>query len=143
MEYIEAPLSLDGSEGLLAIAVRASYAVPPGIQFHTDKDQPLQLATMGWAEGHVVPPHVHLRRERVADRTQEFMLVRSGRVYVSIFTSARELVRTVTLDAGDCILLLSGGHSMQADSDASILYVKTGPYTTREEDKVEWTNTSC
>ncbi len=137
LERIHARENFDGSP-LLAIIVRNEYRPAAGVAFHTDRGDSLQLASMRWPCGHKVKPHSHKKRSRVASVTQEVLLIRDGTVELSIYDDARTLVATRILFAGDTAILLAGGHSLMLLSDAHIMEVKSGPYTTREEDKDEW-----
>lgn len=134
---IRAPDSLDGSEGLLAVVVRQRYgAGRKGTTFFTRPEEPLQLAFMRHPPGSVVPAHRHLKNPRNVERTQEVLLVTEGAYELTVYTSAGQEVSRGVLEAGDLVLLLCGGHRLEAMYVWSALYeVKTGPYHGRDRDK--------
>lgn len=135
--HVYAPETLDGGEGLLAIVVRASFRYD-GVTFFTGSDNPQQLAFMCRGAGEKVAPHVHLPRVRAVERTQETLFIRSGRVQLTLYTSDREKVATVVLSDGDCVALVSGGHSLEMLTDVEMFEVKQGPYYGKSRDKVEF-----
>lgn len=138
VEYIFAPPSWDGSEGLLAIIVRASHA-NPGVTFLTDPALPQQLATIDRPSGWEVPPHIHHDWPRQVTRTQEVLVVRRGIITVTFYTSDHLPVCERTLGPCDLVSLIAGGHGVKFITDASLAEVKTGPYAgSREKDKVEF-----
>lgn len=139
LEEIHAPPSMEGSEGLLAIIVRANLS-PEGVgsrvKFLTPPDLQQQLGIISHPKGYVVPPHTHNPIKRAIEGTQEVLIIRSGRVQVLLYTSMGECVASRTLYPNDVILLVSGGHSLIMQEAATILEVKTGPYMGKEVDKL-------
>jgi hypothetical protein len=141
IERIYAPAHIDGGEGLLAIVVRGrSNGVidPPGIQFITERDNPLQLGVINYSAGQIVQAHVHLPNKRTVELTQEVLFVRKGTITVNIFTGHGDSAGYVTLSRGDVILLVAGGHSVIAYDSAEVIEIKQGPYSGKDRDKVEF-----
>lgn len=134
IEEIHAPLTWDGSEGLLAIIVRQDFH-EPGITFFTAPEHSQQVAFMRHPAGHVVEPHTHLFVTREIRQTQEVLFLRRGRLAIDFYTSGRELVRQTVLEAGDVVILLGGGHGFQALEEVELYECKSGPYLGRERDK--------
>lgn len=128
-------------EGLLAVVVFAGHRPPPGRPVHfltADHRDPQQLAVIAYPAGHVVPAHVHREHERTVRQTAEVLVVREGSVFVDVFNSDGRASGSVTLTAGDVILLRRGGHRVTFLSDAVLVEVKNGPYAgSREKDKRE------
>lgn len=141
IEYVHDTITLDGSEGLLAIIVKGDITehIPrtDRARFLTEKDSPLQLGLLHYFKGESVAPHTHLTHKRVTERTQEVLIVKRGSIDVRIYNSAREVIKTINLTEGDLIILLAGGHSLRCFRDAEIVEVKNGPYISREMDKVD------
>lgn len=130
----------DGGEGLLAIVIACDSADAPfsaAARFVTDDKQGLQVGVLRFASDHIVPAHHHVGHERKTVGTQEVLFVRRGWVELSVYTSQRELVQTVTLGPNDVAVLLAGGHSLKCLSTVEIVEVKQGPYM-GAEDKVRW-----
>lgn len=131
VEYIHAPESFDGSEGLLAILVPGDYhgdGTSRAVEFFTTPDLPQQLAYMRHAAGKVIPPHIHHEYRREVRRTCEVLVIRSGVVRVDFFTSGRESAGSRTLRTGDTLLIVAGGHSFTVLEDVEMVELKSGPY---------------
>lgn len=144
IEEIHAPESMEGSEGLLALIIRTYISrdevvhLDPGQQqatFVTDPGLPQQVAVILYGEGAEVPAHVHLPQTRTIRGTQEVILVRKGVLLLCVYTSDGKWVASKTLSRGEVAVLVSGGHSLAALTEAEIVEVKTGPYYGRERDK--------
>lgn len=141
IERIYAPAHIDGGEGLLAIVVRARNHIvvdPPSISFLTEPDNPLQLGVINYKPGQSVPAHIHLPNKRTVELTQEVLFIRKGTITVNMYTGRGDSAGFVTLNRGDVIMLVAGGHSLLSYDDSEIIECKVGPYVGRERDKVEF-----
>jgi mannose-6-phosphate isomerase-like protein (cupin superfamily) len=114
-------------ENLLAIIIR-SYYRKEGIEFFTPNDFSQQLAYMNRPAGYTIQPHVHNVVQREVFHTQEVLFVKSGRVRVDFYDEERRPIESRTLEAGDVILLASGGHGFEMLEPTELIEVKQGPY---------------
>ncbi len=114
-------------ENLLAIIVRAEFR-SDGIKFFTPEDFSQQLAYMNRPAGYTIQPHVHNVVQREVFHTQEVLFVKSGRVRVDFYDEERRPIESRTLEAGDVILLASGGHGLDMIEPTEIIEVNQGPY---------------
>jgi len=130
---------ITAGERLLAIIVRAQVSTEKKYNFLTDQQSPLQLGISSYAGGELITPHAHLRTEVTVPSGQEYILVRSGKLRVTLYDAqTREPLSVQDLNAGDSILLVSGGHGFEVVEPCQILEVKQGPYLSKEKDKVVW-----
>lgn len=113
---------------LFAIIVGKDFD-PPGVQFLTASDLPLQLGYMSHTSGHVIVPHVHNAVRRVVRYTQEVLVIRRGCLRVDFYLSDRTYWRSSILRAGDVILLIAGGHGFEVLEDVEMIEIKQGPYS--------------
>lgn len=60
--------------------------------------------------------------------TQEVIFLKKGRLRVDFYNSQQEYVDSRVLEAGDVILLASGGHGFTILEDVEMFEVKQGPY---------------
>jgi hypothetical protein len=118
----------------LALIVRQSYE-PEGANFITSEDSPLQLGVLKHRPDHTIKPHIHKNPPRTINETQEVLYIAYGKVEADFYASAGKKVASTVLDAGDTILLVSGGHGFNILEDSKIIEVKQGPYHGVEEDK--------
>lgn len=112
---------------VMAIIVRRSYS-KPGISFFTDSALSQQVAYMQHARGKLIEPHLHNPVHREVHLTQEVLLLRKGRMRVDFYDGEKRYLRSSTLEAGDVILLISGGHGFEVLEDLEMFEVKQGPY---------------
>jgi hypothetical protein len=111
----------------MAILVRSEASVD-GIQFFTPGNFSQQLGLMSRPTGYVVPAHTHNLVERTITQTQEVLLLRKGRIRVTIYGSEAQEFSVLEMAPGDVILLAHGGHKIEMLEKSEMLEVKQGPY---------------
>ena len=119
---------------LYAMIIRREYR-QAGTHFFTPGDFSQQLGYMSHPAGHQIRPHIHREIQRDVRRTQEVLLIRSGRVRVDFYHESGELLDSRILVEGDVILLASGGHGFEILDACEMIEVKQGPYL-GDEDKI-------
>lgn len=124
---------------VLAMILRRNFQ-RDGIEFFTPPEFSQQLAYMKRPSGYVIQPHVHNPVKREVQYTKEVLLIRSGSVRVDFYNDDQRYLRSVTLLAGDVILLAYGGHGFQMLEDCEMIEVKQGPYA-GEADKTRFNPT--
>lgn len=118
---------------ILAIIVKADLK-PQKDQFLTDPDSPLQLGVLHYPEKAIVKPHLHRQVTKTTHKNQEFLYLIEGLVKVEFYYK-RKLIQTETLDPGDCLLQLSGGHGFTFLKPSKLVTIKQGPYLGRTREK--------
>jgi mannose-6-phosphate isomerase-like protein (cupin superfamily) len=116
---------IDGD--VCAIVIRAEYD-EPGIQFFTPSTFSQQLAAMSYAPGKVIGAHTHNPVRREVFNTQEALFIRKGKLLVDFYDQKQQYRTSRVLDAGDVILLISGGHGFEVLEALNMVEVKQGPY---------------
>ena len=76
----------DKERQIFAIIISSDYE-QSGIQFFTPPEFSQQLAYMKHEKGKIIEPHVHNEVNREIVRTQEVLIVKSGKVQVDLYTS--------------------------------------------------------
>lgn len=127
-------ISHDGEE--LAIIIKNEYS-NEGIRFFSDPEYSQQVAFMQHKAGHVIQPHMHKEVLRSVRQTNEVLIIKSGKVKVTIYTKEQVFFCERELSAGDLIFLIAGGHGFQMLENAEFIEVKQGPYA-GDEDKVRF-----
>ncbi len=120
----------------LALIIRSDYQ-KDGIEFFTPGDYSQQLAYMHHKKGHIIAPHIHNHMAREVRVTQEVLVIKKGSLRVDFYTRDRQYLKSRILNAGDVILLASGGHGFEALDDLEMLEIKQGPYL-GSDDKVRF-----
>ncbi len=121
---------------LLAIIVSAGFS-KPGVHFFTEDHLSQQLAYMRHKEGKVINPHIHNPVPRNVKYTQEVLFIRRGILKVNFYSNEKEYVENRVLEAGDTVLLVSGGHGFEVIEEVEMIEVKQGPYA-GDDDKVHF-----
>jgi len=117
----------------LAIIIRAGY-VREGITFLTPNEYSQQLGYMKRGAGYRIAAHIHNSVPRAVTFTREVLFVKSGRVRADFYDDDGQYVESRILEAGDVVLLASGGHGFEMLEDSEMIEVKQGPYA-GDEDK--------
>ncbi|MEE4216004.1 MAG: hypothetical protein V2I48_00175 [Xanthomonadales bacterium] len=120
----------------LALIIRKSFE-KDGIEFFTPDDYSQQIGYMRRPTGHMIPPHVHNPVARKVHFTREVLIIRSGKLRVDLYSDDAVYVESAILEAGDIILLASGGHGFEVLEETEIIEVKQGPYA-GDEDKTRF-----
>lgn len=116
----------------LAYIIRADLA-PAATTFLTPPEFKQQVGFVVYPKGGEVARHTHVALERTLVGTSEVIVLRSGRCELDIYDDDHTLVATRTLNPGDVMLMVGGGHGFRMLEDTVLLEVKQGPYTGREE----------
>lgn len=101
---------------------------PGGPGFVTPHDLGLQVAVMERPQSYSIPSHEHLPVPRATVGTQEVLLIRQGTLRADLYDPDRQYVGSVELQAGDAIILITGGHGFFVSEDCLFIEVKQGPY---------------
>jgi hypothetical protein len=112
---------------ILAIIVPHTFN-EPGIHFLTPASFSQQLAYMRHPTGKVIEAHVHNPVVRDTKNTLEVLVLKRGRLRVDFFTKEQTYLESRILEAGDVILLASGGHGFEVLEEIEMIEVKQGPY---------------
>lgn len=122
---------------LLALIVSHRFN-QPGIHFFTPNELSQQLAYMHHPTGKVIQPHVHNPVIREVTYTQEVLFIKNGKLRVDFYNDQQEYLDSRILEAGDVILLVTGGHGFEVLEEIEMIEVKQGPYV-GEQDKTRFT----
>lgn len=124
------------SDKTLAIIIKATYQ-NKGVQFFTPPTFSQQLAYMSHPKGHKIKPHLHNVVIRQVEYTQEVLVIKTGKLRVDFYNDEQIYLESRILEAGDVILLASGGHGFEVLENLEMFEIKQGPYLA-EEDKVRF-----
>ena len=127
---------ITNQEQLLAIIISHRFN-ESGIHFFTPNELSQQLAYMHHPTGKVIQPHVHNPVIREVTYTQEVLFIKSGKLRVDFYNDQQEYLDSRILEAGDVILLVTGGHGFEVLEEIEMIEVKQGPYV-GEQDKTRF-----
>jgi mannose-6-phosphate isomerase-like protein (cupin superfamily) len=121
---------------LLAIILPREFD-RPGVHFFTPDEFSQQLAYMHHPAGKTIAPHVHNPVPRTVQYTLEVLFVKRGKVRVDFYDNGQTYLESRIVQAGDVILLATGGHGFEALEELEMIEVKQGPYA-GERDKTRF-----
>jgi mannose-6-phosphate isomerase-like protein (cupin superfamily) len=113
---------------LFAIILKAGFC-ESGIHFVTPDEFSQQLAYMRHPAGKVIAPHVHNQVPRTVQYTLEVLVLKKGKLRVDFYDEEQVYLHSRVLEAGDVILLATGGHGFEVIEEVEMLEIKQGPYT--------------
>ena len=111
----------------IAIVVYNSHQ-KEGINFFTPNEYSQQLAYMCHKKGKIIGAHTHQPVKRDIHLTQETLLIKKGKLKVNFYDGSQKYLGSRNLEAGDVVLLASGGHGFEVLEDVEMIEVKQGPY---------------
>jgi hypothetical protein len=120
----------------LAFIIRHTYS-SEGVSFFTPPEFSQQLAHIEHPAGKRIAAHVHNVILREVKFTQEVLVIKKGKLRVDFYGLDLHYVCSRTLEAGDVILLSSGGHGFEVLEDVAFVEIKQGPYM-GDQDKVRF-----
>lgn len=112
-------------------------AKTPHTTFFSPAESSFQFGLLAHKAGHQEPPHYHREFERSISDLQQMFVVQRGVVVVELYSDDGDLLREVTLKAGDAIVLIHGVHALRVLEDMQCISVKQGPFLGTEFDKVD------
>ncbi len=128
---------IEHAQKAYALIVRSQATSDEKYNFLTDSRSPLQLGMNFYRSGETIKAHYHLPRHIETEQVQEFLLIGHGRARLTLYDAADQSpFTTLQLEAGDMVLLLSGGHGLEIEEDTKIVEIKQGPYDGKSKDKV-------
>ena len=112
---------------LTSIIIRNDFR-PIGTTFVTSPDLAQQVGFVVYPAGGVIRRHIHKNVDRQNISSSEALIVREGTLEIDIFDQNKSLVATRRLEAGDFVLMVSGGHGFRVLEASILLEIKLGPY---------------
>jgi hypothetical protein len=115
-------------EAILSVVIR-SFAAPEKTSFITPDSFTQQAGFIVYPAGGEIVNHTHKMIARQLTGTPETLFIRKGKLKVRFYNSVRELKGETVVEAGDILMLVSGGHGFSIIEDAILFEIKQGPYT--------------
>ncbi len=112
---------------LTSIIIQRDYR-PDSTTFITNPDLAQQVGFVVYPAGGIIKRHIHKYVDRQNISSSEALIVREGKLEIDIFDQDKNLIATRKLEAGDFVLMVSGGHGFRILEDTILLEIKLGPY---------------
>lgn len=124
----------------IRIAIYIPSSWEKGLMFYSEDQDFMQVGTWNYDEGKQLQAHRHNIVPRATDRTQEVIFVKKGSVESTIYDEYFQILESLRLKEGDCLVLLAGGHGYKIlENDTQVLEIKNGPYPGAEIDRTRLT----
>ena len=105
--------------------------------FFSPAESSFQFGLLAHGAGYQEEPHFHRTVQREIDDLQQMFVVQRGVVAVQLYDDDGHLLREVTLNVGDAIVLIHGVHAIRVVEDMQCISVKQGPFMGVAFDKVD------
>lgn len=105
-------------------------------RFFSPPESSFQFGLLAHEGGYVEPPHYHYPVTRSIADLQQMFVVQRGIVAVLLYSDQGELLREITLHAGDAVNLIHGVHAIKVIEAMQCISVKQGPFMGDKMDKV-------
>jgi hypothetical protein len=112
---------------LTSIIIRRGYQ-PTETTFITNTDLAQQVGFVVYPPGGVIKRHIHKNVDRQNISSSEALIVRAGKLEIDVYDQNKVLLATRELQAGDFVLMVSGGHGFRILEATVLLEIKLGPY---------------
>jgi len=107
-----------------------------GLNFFSKDEDFVQVGTWNYNKGKVLNAHNHLVFDRTVNRTQEVVIIKSGKLKADFYNEEDKVITSTELNAGDVFICLNGGHGYEVlEDNTQVMEVKNGPYLGVEKDK--------
>lgn len=113
---------------ILSVIIRRSFAAYK-TAFITPDDFIQQAGFVVYPAGGEIANHAHHPIHRSIVGTPETLIVRKGKLVARFYNETHELKGEETLEAGDILMLVNGGHGFTMLEDTVLFEIKQGPYT--------------
>ncbi len=119
----------DKENKTVALFYPKNISADGAIKFLTPQSYTLQIGLIEHSNGKKVVPHIHRDLFYDVNTTQEYIYVEKGEgILVNVFDRDWTEIERITMSAGDSILFVGGGHSLDIPPGCRLFEVKQGPY---------------
>lgn len=105
--------------------------------FFSPPESSFQFGLLAHEAGFHEPPHYHRPFSRTIDDLQQMFVVQKGVLIVELYDDDKKMIREITMNPGDAIILIHGIHAIRVVEDMQCISVKQGPFLGPDFDKVE------
>mgnify|MGYP001612402597 CR=1 FL=1 len=99
----------------------------------TDPKEYIQMVTLNHPKGTVLKAHMHKARKRITYQLQECIVIKKGKVLITLYGINKKQVKNLYLTSGQAFILFKGGIKIKMLADSEIFELKNGPFI---EDKI-------
>jgi len=108
----------------------------PGVSFLTPQESSFQIGVQEQPPGFASRPHLHPPAKFDVQNTGEFIYLEKGKVKAIVYDEEFNEIGQESLEEGDFLVFLHGGHKIEVIEDCKFVEVKQGPYPGDEKAKI-------
>ncbi len=109
--------------------------IEEGLDFLTEDDSFVQVGTWNYKKDTLLPAHFHNDFDRSALRTQEVVIVLSGKIKCSLYSTDGNFIDDAFLNQNMMIIQYSNAHEYELLEDSKVIEIKNGPYFGPDKDR--------
>ena len=106
---------------------------PDSTEFITEEKAILQVGYISYPSSHKIKPHKHIPYDRTTIGTNEFLILKEGKVRLNLYTDSQEFLESHILNKGDWVLLCGGSHGFDMIEKSIMIEVKNGPFAGKKD----------
>jgi len=99
----------------------------------TDPKKYIQMVTLSHPKGTILKAHMHKPQKRITYQLQECMVVKKGKILITIYDVNKKQIKNLYLSKGQAFIIFRGGVKIKMLADSEIFELKNGPFM---EDKI-------
>jgi len=110
--------------------------IKEGISFYSNDEDFIQVGTWSYNKGRSLAAHNHNIVDRTINRTNEIVIVLSGKLKIDIYDESDNKIDEMTAEKNDLLIMMNGGHGYHILKDnTKVIEIKNGPYLGAEKDR--------
>ena len=110
--------------------------IEEGLNFYSNDEDFIQVGTWNYESGRYLAAHNHNIVERKINRTNEVIIILSGKVKIDIYDENDNKIDEMTAEKNDVLIMMNGGHGYHILKDnTKVIEIKNGPYLGAEKDR--------
>lgn len=122
--------------GIIYAKIYRDSLWPENLNFYTQDKDFVQVSTWNYDKGKHLKAHKHKIAERISNKTQEVIFIKSGSLNATFYSEDNNLICNKIIKTGDFVIIFTGGHSYDIlEDNTQVFEVKNGPYPGLDIDK--------
>lgn len=122
--------------GIIYAKIYRDSLWPENLNFYTQDKDFVQVSTWNYNKGKHLKAHKHKIAERISNKTQEVIFIKSGSLNAYFYSEDNKLICNKVIKTGDFVIIFSGGHAYDIlENNTQVFEVKNGPYLGLDIDK--------
>ena len=122
--------------GIIYAKIYRDSLWPENLNFYTQDKDFVQVSTWNYDKGKHLKAHKHKIAERISNKTQEVIFIKSGSLIAFFYSEDNNLICNKIIKTGDFVIIFTGGHSYDIlEDNTQVFEVKNGPYPGLDIDK--------